>query len=378
MAGRGAVTAFADHCEWTGASADNRENWLISRRQGIGGSDVAAIVGLSRYDSALSLYLDKIGEALPDTALEEAVWGRIFEPAILKEYAGRTGRRVVRGGKLMRNRRAPHHMTTLDGVQLTRPPEGCRGPGVAEVKTTGFTDRFEQAEQDAREESLPLDVRVQLQWELSVTGATWGTCIWLPFPERKLHWIDVRANPAVQSWLIDKVDEFWTMVLERRPPLPDGSEASSLALRQIYPTESNETIAIPGPRVVALAQEYERCRAAEKMMGERASFIKNLFKATMAESKYAVLEDGRYWSSSFYAARENKCKHCQGVLSAQASYRTYTFREPRAKPFVQIAAVRELVGIEAEVTNDALLDKQLAASLAANDAAAMADEGAAE
>ena len=39
-----------------------REQWLDWRRKGIGGSDVAAIVGLNKYKSALSVFLEKTGQ----------------------------------------------------------------------------------------------------------------------------------------------------------------------------------------------------------------------------------------------------------------------------------------------------------------------------
>jgi putative phage-type endonuclease len=364
MAGRGAVTAFGDHCEWTGASADNREEWLISRRQGIGGSDVAAVLGMHRYKSALALYAEKLPDAPPDVASTEiARWGQLFEPQILKEFAGRTGRRVVRGGKLMRSKRAAHHLITLDGVQLTRPPPGCRGPGVAEVKTTGFTDRYDEASAGGNEASLPVDIRVQIQWEMWVTGATWATAIWLPFPERRLQWIDCRAMPDFQEALAEQVDAFWQRVLRREPPDPDGSESSLRALRQLYPGDNDELVRIAGDRALHLCDEYQRCRAAAEMLGERAAIIKNTFAATMRESKYALLDDGRYWRSALYPARSNACKHCGEELSHQASYRTYTFSDPRKKPFKQpVLETRELVGDLTADADDAL-ERQLAASL---------------
>jgi putative phage-type endonuclease len=352
MAGRGAVTAFGDHCEWTGASADNRENWLISRRAGVGGSDAAAIMGVNEYASELAVYVEKISDAPPDDSSSEmADWGRIFEPAILKEYARRSKRRVVRGGKLMRSKRAAHHLVTLDGVQLTRPPPGVRGAGVAEVKTTGYGNRYDA--------DLPVEVQVQIQWELWVTGAEWATCIWLPFPERRLQWLDVMPHRAFQEVLAERVDNFWQRVQRREPPDPDGSESSALALRRLYPGETDETIRIPGKTVCALADEYERNKAAMEMLKLRQGLIRNTLAATIRESKYALLDDGRYWGTAFYKPRTNDCRHCGQVLSTVDAYRTYTLRDPRKKPFLNIAGTRELVA----ALDDEQLTKQLSESM---------------
>ncbi len=38
-----------------------REEWLATRKQGIGGSDAAAAVGLNPYKSQLELWLEKTG-----------------------------------------------------------------------------------------------------------------------------------------------------------------------------------------------------------------------------------------------------------------------------------------------------------------------------
>lgn len=343
MAGkRSGATAFEAHCEWTGASADDRDAWLLARRQGIGGSDVSAVLGVNDFKSPLALYAEKVAAGPPDEASSEAAeWGRIFEPQILREYARRSARRVVRAGKLLRSRAAAHHLVTLDGVQLSKAPPWARGPGVAEVKTTGYGSRYA--------EDLPVEVQVQVQWEMVVTGATWATVIWLPFPERRMQWIDVEPHPEFQALLIERVDAFWQRVQRRDPPDPDGSESSRLALRALYPEQTDEVIRLING--MAIADEYERNKAAIEMLQERQQLIKNTLAATIRDAKYAVLPDGRYWGTAFYKARETRCPHCSEVLSRSEAYRTYTLREPRKKPLPMPVQERRLpAALEADLT----------------------------
>lgn len=40
------------------------KEWLQYRRMGIGGSDIAAICGLSKWRSSMHVYLEKLGEAI--------------------------------------------------------------------------------------------------------------------------------------------------------------------------------------------------------------------------------------------------------------------------------------------------------------------------
>ena len=50
----------------------SRAEWLAERRKSIGGSDAAAVIGLSRFASPYTVWLDKTGR-LPDKGDTEAM-----------------------------------------------------------------------------------------------------------------------------------------------------------------------------------------------------------------------------------------------------------------------------------------------------------------
>jgi putative phage-type endonuclease len=343
---------FEGACIDTGVSSRERTSWLIARRAGIGGSDAATIMGANPFSSELALYVDKTSDdpQPKDDAGEPAQWGNIFEPAIIREYNARSKRRVVTGGRILQSRKAPHYLVTLDGVQLRRAPAFARGkgPGVAEIKTTGYGERYE--------EDIPVEVQIQCQWEMFVTGAAWATCVWLPFPERKLQWRDIEPHPEFQALLAERVDAFWQRVVKRNPPDPDGSAASKLAIRRMFPEDNGEVIRLLG--AVDAADEYERCAAAIKLLQSRQAEIKNMLAYTIGEAKYAVLDDGRYFGSATYKAREVKCPECDHLLSQREGYRTHTLRKPKKKPFQVFDGERML---QMPPANDDLLE-QLEAS----------------
>ena len=65
----------------------SRTEFLEKRRSGIGASDVAPIMGLSPWKSALSVYLDKV-EPLADEPLSPPLeWGIRKEPVIAAAIA---------------------------------------------------------------------------------------------------------------------------------------------------------------------------------------------------------------------------------------------------------------------------------------------------
>ena len=62
--------------------AARKEAWLSERRKHITGTDVAAILGLSRFKTPLRVWLEKKGEIEPDEN-EAMRWGKRLERVIL-------------------------------------------------------------------------------------------------------------------------------------------------------------------------------------------------------------------------------------------------------------------------------------------------------
>ena len=69
----------------------NREQFLLDRKKGIGGSDVASILGVSPYRTALEVYHDKTSPDLVlDELTEDMQRGVRVEKYILQEYSERS------------------------------------------------------------------------------------------------------------------------------------------------------------------------------------------------------------------------------------------------------------------------------------------------
>lgn len=72
-----------------GCDRTDRPRWLAARRSGIGSSDVSAILGLGKYKTAFSVYMEKITDE-DEEAGEAAHWGTLFEPVVRDEWTRRT------------------------------------------------------------------------------------------------------------------------------------------------------------------------------------------------------------------------------------------------------------------------------------------------
>lgn len=74
----------------------SRGEWLALRKQGIGGSDMGKILGVSEWGTAVDVWLEKTGRR-PDAPENEAMWiGRELEGAVAKRYASEKGVQVIK------------------------------------------------------------------------------------------------------------------------------------------------------------------------------------------------------------------------------------------------------------------------------------------
>lgn len=94
-----------------------RDEWLKLRRHGIGGSDVAAILGLSKWKTPLDVYKDKIGEGPEDADNASMEWGRRLEPVIREAYADHVGLKVDKPELMFARPGFPFMLADLDGLR---------------------------------------------------------------------------------------------------------------------------------------------------------------------------------------------------------------------------------------------------------------------
>jgi len=143
----------------------SREDWLSVRKNGIGGSDAAAAVGISPYLSPLELWLIKTGRDAnlpkPDAndTTEPVYWGTLLEPIVAASYTKQTGNRVRRVNAVLQHPQIPFMLANID-----REVVGSRDVQLLECKTAGeFGARLWR-------DGVPEYVQLQVQHQLAVTG----------------------------------------------------------------------------------------------------------------------------------------------------------------------------------------------------------------
>ena len=113
-----------------------REQWLEYRRKGIGGSDAAAILGISPFRTGRDLYYDKLNIVTADDAENwvQLEVGTLLEPLVAKIFAHKTGYKIYRRPFMFQHPLYPWMLADLD--YMVELPDGTTA--ILEIKTTNY------------------------------------------------------------------------------------------------------------------------------------------------------------------------------------------------------------------------------------------------
>ena len=261
----------------------DRQAWLEARKNSLGASEAAAVMGISRFSSPMKVYADKVIGAEPFDS-DVMRFGRIYEAQIAKDYSASTGRRVKLDGRLIIRATRSWQSCTLDAIQYDEE----KGRGLAEFKTSLFG-------WDA--DGIPEDYYCQIQHQFAVTGLPWGSAVMFNRTSCEMVYQDVEPDLAYIRRLIDEEEGFWFgNVLGGQPPGPDAHKATRDALRRLYPT-SEAGVVIPFE--VALLEKRDRRAflvARLKGDGEEKEGIDNAFKCALKDAERGEFPDGSGFS----------------------------------------------------------------------------------
>ncbi|MEX3206028.1 YqaJ viral recombinase family nuclease [Streptomyces acidiscabies] len=195
------------------ADAD-RAAWLTARRSGIGSSDIAAILGISRYGNALSVWHDKTGGLpLESDDSEPALWGRAFEETVAREWA-RRNRSVVRRVGLVAHIDRPWEMCTLDRRVLECPLADGREKCAVEIKCR------DKMKASAFRKGVADDVLVQTLWQAIVCGFDHvHAAVLIGGNDYRQFVIRVADHAQLVGDLRAAGERAWQQITERRPPV---------------------------------------------------------------------------------------------------------------------------------------------------------------
>jgi putative phage-type endonuclease len=276
---------IADHAELSD------DKWRKLRKNGIGGSDAGACMGLSRYASPLTVCMDKTGRSDDWDGNEATEVGKILEPFLREQVAApylvEQGLQITDIGEaphVYRSTEWPWMLANIDGfVELNGVRIGL------EIKTGGSYQLREWGGVDGDE--VPDTYYAQVQHYMAVTGTDW----WIVFGligNRRLYRMVFR-NEAFIDQIVEAERDVWEAVKRNDPlyfPAPTGLPAEDDALRKLTtPIEDADADLSDAETVVdryySLGQEIKDMETARKQ-------AQQIIRQKMGTAKRATA--GRY------------------------------------------------------------------------------------
>lgn len=201
--------------------------WHELRKTGIGGSEVASIVGISPWRSAISLWAEKTELLPPEKIANDAIeWGVRLESVVLDKLEDEHPELTVyRNVGSWTNLERPWQISNPDAI-FQRGDEW----GIIEVKTAAYEDDWK----DDGGYVCPAYYETQVQWYLQTFGLS-RAIVAVLFAGRKYVEIEVESSPLQQSLNLEAAEMFRECVANVEMPEWDGADSTVETIRRMNP-----------------------------------------------------------------------------------------------------------------------------------------------
>lgn len=240
-------------------TVEGQRAFLLSRQDGIYSTDSPGILGLSRFASPRSVYLDKVEP--PDvrpTSLKQWL-GWQLEPVLAALYQERYGSEPpIRDHRTHTHQDIPWLKTHLDFRV-----EWDLDPGVDILVECKTRDHLTADWGEDGTAKVPVEVWVQCQHQMLVTRAPICRVV-VMFGLRTFRCYELAADPGFHAALVPRLQTFWEghVLARKEPELTGASWDVAYAKREPQDKALGRRASTPGQ--AALFEEYRAVRAAQK------------------------------------------------------------------------------------------------------------------
>lgn len=271
--------------------------WEAERLNSLGASEAAAVLGISQWDTPLSIYRVKLG--LP----------RDFDPVLA--FIGHASESIIADWV---ERFSPEAGVKLEPAFMARSVEWpWLHASFDRVSHDAFgrllTWQFKTAHQYTGhhwDEGVPDDIRVQVQAEMAVAGTDEArVVVWIGGREFRLF-REPRDDAFIRDYLVPETGKFWTGNVQARVQ-PEPSTMHELY--EVYPSEAGKTV--------------EGSETALEVAERRAVLLSDI-RVQQAEADALQLELGKYMGDA-------------EILLAPGGRKVLTFKTQAGKRSVLLA-----------------------------------------
>jgi len=301
----------------------SHDEWLKAREAGIGASEVAAILGLSPWETPFSLWLKKTKQVPPTEENEAMRRGHYLEDAVVQWWMHETGEQVIKASAadiIYVHPEHPYMRVTPDRIVKGRKK-------LLEVKSTSIQ----------MGETIPDYYLAQVMYQMYVTGIHQAELIYIQGGLTFGRFI-VEYDEEFAQMIADRVTEFWyDNVLGGKEPDAVNVEDLAVKVPKSTPDKSIEA----DEQAIQQLDELREKKAMYDALGDEISMLTDSLKMYMEDSEALLDTDGNVlltWKSgkdkmSFDSKRfaeENPDlydKYCKTVPGS----RSFLLKKPKSK-----------------------------------------------
>jgi len=266
------------------------ERWHELRKTGVGGSEAGAILGLSKYQSPLSLWILKTGRTEPDEGNENTEYGNILENPIRHEvfpkyFEKETGTRpiVLKPKYMWRSTEHQHMLANIDGfVHYNGKLYGL------EIKTGSSYMLKDWGGRNGEE--VPDTYYAQVQHYMAVLGLDEFILFGAIGNTAVIRWVPRNDDFIGGDFgLINSERLFFDRVKSGKPegaPMPIGTDADMDALMNLSDPQSDDVTEIDS----TLPELYAEYRDREKEWEDKKEEVKQQIIKELGQAKYGIAD----------------------------------------------------------------------------------------
>ncbi|ALG06825.1 hypothetical protein AOZ06_07685 [Kibdelosporangium phytohabitans] len=261
--------------------------WHAARATRLGASEIAAVLGLSPWESKFSLWHRKAGLVPPLEETEEMAWGRHLEAPIASRFAELHPEMIVRRTGTWVSARRTWQLANPDRLVFPRQP--VRRPRIPlEIKFAPYGDGWGESGTD----EIPVYYRCQVLQQIDVLDAPYGLLAALVGAEYREYRIDRDANDILILRM--EGEEFMgSLPSELNPagerPDIDSTSHTYRTLKALHPEIDGGEVEIDQ----SLATYYRVAMEFARRAGSLEQRAKNLLLDAMGTARRAVCDGER-------------------------------------------------------------------------------------
>ncbi len=276
----------------------SREEWLSFRRRGIGGSDVAAILGISPFRTARDIYYDKL--EIADVEEEEGNWvamemGHLLEDLVAEIFRRKTGYKIYQIKKMFAHPQYPFMLADVD--YFITLPDGKTA--ILEIKTTNYNAR-DNWWLDGKE-TVPIYYETQGRHYMAVMDMdqVFFCCLY-GNTEDEVIIREIKRDTDYEEEMIYLEQEFWEGCVQKKLP-PPYTESGDLIIASsrrhsgaanmdapVLPMGTGMTATLM--RYLELQEEKKNSEKHSKKLESEMQRLKGILIAEMGSSCTALCE----------------------------------------------------------------------------------------